>query len=113
MPVRTKTGLDVANAFEKILIDGTPNMVLSDKGTVFEFHVSEHVETYSHKILHERKRRLESQRGTDIQQDVENENVSLFHNIHKNTRRYVDVLDDMLHSYNNTYHSSIGMARRK
>ena len=28
---------------------------------------------------------------------------------HKNTRRYVDALDDMLHSYNNTRHSSIGM----
>ena len=29
---------------------------------------------------------------------------------HKNTRRYVDALHDMLHSYNNTRHSSIGMA---
>ena len=27
----------------------------------------------------------------------------------KNTRRYVDVLDDLLHSYNHTYHRSIGM----
>ena len=46
VPIRTKTGRDVVNAFEKILIDGTPNMVQSDKGTeFFEFHVSEHVET--------------------------------------------------------------------
>ena len=29
---------------------------------------------------------------------------------YKNTRRYIDVLDDMLHSYNNTYHNSVGMA---
>ena len=29
---------------------------------------------------------------------------------HKNTRRYVDMLDDMLRSYNNTYHRSIAMA---
>jgi len=29
---------------------------------------------------------------------------------HANTRRYVDVLDDFVHSYNNTYHRSIGMA---
>ena len=29
---------------------------------------------------------------------------------HANTRRYVDVLDDIVHSYNNTYHRSIGMA---
>ena len=28
---------------------------------------------------------------------------------YKNTRRYVDALDDMLHSYNNTRHSSISM----
>ena len=35
VPIRTKTGRDVANAFEKILINGTPNMVHSDKGTEF------------------------------------------------------------------------------
>ena len=29
---------------------------------------------------------------------------------HVNTRRYLDVLDDLLHSYNNTHHRSIGMA---
>ena len=29
---------------------------------------------------------------------------------HANTQRYVDVLDDLVHSYNNTYHRSIGMA---
>ena len=28
---------------------------------------------------------------------------------YQNTGRYVDVLDDLLHSYNNTYHRSIGM----
>ena len=28
----------------------------------------------------------------------------------KNTRRYIDVLPDLLHSYNHTYHRSIGMA---
>jgi len=29
---------------------------------------------------------------------------------HKNTRRYTDVLEDLLHSYNNTYDRSIGMS---
>ena len=28
----------------------------------------------------------------------------------KNTRRYIDVLPDLLHSYNSTYHRSIGIA---
>ena len=31
------------------------------------------------------------------------------HFTYKNTRRNVDVLDDMLHSFNNTYHRSIGV----
>jgi len=35
VPVRTKSGRDLANAFDKILIDGTPNTVQSDKGTEF------------------------------------------------------------------------------
>jgi len=35
VPVRSKTGRDVANAFEKILIELTPNMVQIDKGTEF------------------------------------------------------------------------------
>jgi len=29
---------------------------------------------------------------------------------YKNTRRYTSVLEDLLHSYNNTYHRSIGMS---
>ena len=28
----------------------------------------------------------------------------------KHTRRYVDVLQDLVHAYNHTYHRSIGMA---
>ena len=35
VPVRTKTGRDIANAFEKNLSDGIPNVVQSDKGTEF------------------------------------------------------------------------------
>jgi len=35
VPVRTKTSHEVANAFEQILLDGTPNMVQSNKGTEF------------------------------------------------------------------------------
>ena len=35
VPVRRKTGQNVAEAFEKILDDGSCNMVQSDKGTEF------------------------------------------------------------------------------
>ena len=35
IPLHTKSGRNVAEAFEKILMDGKPNMVQSDKGTEF------------------------------------------------------------------------------
>jgi len=35
VPVRGKTGQNVAEAFEKILVDGNCNMLQSDKGTEF------------------------------------------------------------------------------
>ena len=65
VPVRTKSGRDATEAFEKILVDGRiPNMVQSDKGTeFFKFVVSVEVESSRNKVLYQAKRRLESGRG--------------------------------------------------
>ena len=43
-----------------------------------------------------------------LQQNSKDEMYRSF--TYANTRRYVDVLDDLVHPYNNTYHRSIGMA---
>jgi len=79
VPVRTKSGRDVANAFEKILIDGTPNMVQSDKGIEF-------LNSTFQSMLKRRGIKFYTSENEDlkasvveIQQDVEDENVSLFH----------------------------------
>ena len=108
VPVRTNTGREVANAFEKILLDGTPNMVQSDKGTEF-------LNSTFQSMLKRHGIKFYTSENEDLKASVvERFNRTLKSKMyryftHKNTRRYVDTLDDMLHSYNNTRHSSIGM----
>ena len=107
VPVRRKTSQNVAEAFEKILADGNCNMLHSDKGTEF---------LNSQSILHRRGIKFYTSENEDLKAAVvERFNRTLKTKMfryftHANTRRYLDVLNDLLHSYNNTHHRSIGMA---
>ena len=107
-PVRKKTARDVAEAFEKILSDRKCNMVQSDKGTEF-------LNSTFQSTLKRRGIKFYTSENEDIKAAVvERFNRTLKEKMFryftfKNTRRYLNVLDDLLHSYNNTYHRSIGM----
>jgi len=108
IPVKTKSARDVTSAFEEILTE-TCNMVQSDKGTEF-------LNSSFQSML----RRYDIKFYTSENEDIKAAIVERFNRTLKmkmyryftarNTRRYVDVLDDLLHSYNHTYHRSIGMA---
>ncbi|MCP4500445.1 MAG: transposase family protein, partial [Deltaproteobacteria bacterium] len=108
VPVKTKSGRDVTSAFEKILDDGTCNMLQSDKGTEFLNHTFQ-------SMLRRRNVKFYTSENEDIKAAVvERFNRTLKTKMYRyftafNTKRYVDVLPDLLHSYNNTYHRSIGM----
>jgi len=109
VPVRRKTGQNVAEAFEKILADGNCNMVQSDKGTEF-------LNSTFQSMLRRRDIKFYTSENEDLKAAVvERFNRTLKTKMfryftHANTRRYLDVLDDLLYSYNNTHHRSIGMA---
>jgi len=109
VPIRRKTGHNVAEAFEKILADGNCNMLQSDKGTEF-------LNSTFQSMLRRRGIKLYTSENEDLKAAVvERFNRTLKTKMfryftHANTRRYMDVLDDLLHSYNNTHHRSIGMA---
>jgi len=105
VPARTKSGRDVTEAFEKILDDGQCNMVQSDKGTEF-------LNSTFQSMLRRRGIHFYTSENEDLKASVvEQFNRTLKTKMYRaNTRRYVDVLDDLLHSYSNTYHRSIGMA---
>ncbi len=109
IPIRSKSARDVVEAFEKIVDERICNMVQSDKGTEF-------LNSTFQSMLRRRGIKFYTSENEDLKASVvERFNRTLKTKMyryftHANTRRYVDVLDDLLHSYNNTYHRSIGMA---
>jgi len=84
-------------------------MVQSDKGTEF-------LNSTFQSMLRRRDIKFYTSENEDIKAAVvERFNRTLKTKMYryftaKNTRRYVDVLPDLLHSYNNTFHRSIGMS---
>ena len=109
VPLRTKTGREVSKAFERILSQQRCNMAQSDKG-------SEFLNSTFQSTLRRHGVKFYTSENDDIKAAVvERFNRTLKQKMYryftaKRTRRYVDVLPDLLHSYNNTYHRSIGMA---
>ena len=104
--MKKKTGRDVTAAFEKILSEQTCNMVQSDKGKEF-----------LNSTFQSMLRRRDIKLYTSVNEYIKAAVVERFSRTlktkmyryftAKNTRRYVDVLPDLLHSYNNTFHLSL------
>jgi len=80
VPVRRKTGREVAEAFEKILADENCNMLQSDKGSeILNSTFQAMLRRRGIKFFTQRKRGSEGRRRRTIYQDSNNENVSPFH----------------------------------
>ena len=108
IPLKTKGGQEVTSAFERILEDRRPVMLQTDKGT-------EYLNTTFQSMLRDYDIKFYTSENDDIKAAV----VERFNRTIKSkmwryftyahTRRYLDVLNDLVHSYNNTYHRTIGM----
>lgn len=108
VPVRTKSGRDVADAFEKILAEQRCNLVQSDKGGEFlNSTFQSMLKRYGIKFYTSENEDLKAAVVERFNRTFKTKMYRYF--THKNTRRYIDVLDDLLYSYNNSYHRSIGM----
>jgi len=108
VPLRTKTGREVTAAFEQILCERRPAMVQSDAG-------SEFLNTNFQRMLSDNNIHFYTSQSDLKAVVVERFNRTLKERIYryftyKHTRRYIDVIKDIIHSYNNTHHRSIGMA---
>lgn len=110
IPVKNKTGANVAAAFSKILEEGRqPALLQTDKGTEFLN------ETFQALL-----RRLGIHHYTSENDDIKAAIVERFNRTLKtriwrymtraNSTRYVDALPDIVRSYNRTTHRSIGVA---
>ena len=107
VPVKKKTAVEICEAFQKILNlnEGKCRFIESDSGTEFK---------------NKRFQQLLTQNGIKIYFNysdkgaciVERFNRTLMTRIykymlHNNTKRYVDVLDDIVKSYNESFHRTI------
>jgi transposase InsO family protein len=109
MPVKDKRGSTVAAAFEKIFAERVPNMLQTDRGT--EFYNVQVQELFKKNGV-----RHYSSLNDDIKAAlVERFNRTLKSRLFKymtrsHTKRWIDVIDDVVHSYNRSHHRSIGTA---
>lgn len=108
-PLKNKSGESVKAAFDKIFDEQVPNMIQTDKGTEF-LNFTVQALFKQHDIKH----------YTSENEDIKAAVVERFNRTLKSkmyryftyakTQKYIDVLPDLVQSYNNTYHRSIGMA---
>ena len=102
VPLKTKTGVEVANALRHIFKVRKPEKLWVDKGKEFyNKDVKSLIDIYS----------TENEEKASV---VERWNRTMKEKMFKyfsanNTRKYIDVLDEMVKSYNETVHSSIKM----
>lgn len=106
--LKNKSAAEVVKAFKSVLLEsGIPKKIQTDAGKEF-FNKSFHKLMSKHKITH-------FATASDLKASViERFNRTLKTRMWryftaKNTRRYIGVVQDLVASYNNTFHSSIRM----
>jgi transposase InsO family protein len=109
VPLKKKDGQSVTRAFETIFAINKPLKLSSDKGKEF---LNTHLQT----LLKDKGIQFYTSNDDNVKASVvERFNRTLKTKMfkyltHNNTHRFIDVLPDLMHSYNNTYHRTIGMA---
>ena len=107
VPLKTKTGLEVAKAFESLLVKNKPKMLWVDKGK--EYYNKNVLD-----LLAKDKIKVYSTENEEKSAVCERWNRTIKDKMYKrftmqNNTVYVDILPKILASYNNSQHRSIGM----
>ena len=107
VPLKTKTGLEVAKAFESLLVKNKPKMLWVDKGK--EYYNKNVLD-----LLAKDKIKVYSTENEEKSAVCERWNRTIKDKMYKrftmqNNTVYVDILPKILASYNNSRHRSIGM----
>ena len=105
VPLKTKTGKEVAQAFRKLFLVGSPSRLGTDTGNEFYNQQLKKVMAANNVMLYS----TENEENSSI---VERWNRTIKNIMWKyftanNTQKYIDVLPSMVDKYNNTYHRSI------
>ena len=106
VPIKTKTGLAVSTALKTVFKEATPAMLWTDKGK--EFYNKTVAE-----LLKKHNIKLYSTENEEKASVVERWNRTIKTSMWKyfsanNTKKYIDILQQLISKYNNTKHRSIG-----
>ena len=107
VPLRTKTGKEVAEALRSVLSEGRkPENIRTDKGTEFK---NKDVSQYLKSVEVHHFVTQNEPHANYAERVIKTVKGKLFRYLmKKRTERYVDVLTDIVLSYNNTEHQSLG-----
>lgn len=108
IPLKTKSGEELKSAFIKIFKTGRiPSKLQSDHGTEFLNRIMQ--DYLKKKKVHFFVTNSETKASVIERFNRTLKNKMFRYFTHKNTHKYIDILPDLLKSYNNSYHRSIKM----
>ena len=110
VPLKNKSGDSLVQGFKSILADGRkPLRVQSDQGKEFtNFKFQNHLKSEGITFFTTYNEETKAQICERFNRTLKTKMWKYF--THHDTLRYLDVLPDLMESYNKTYHRSIGMA---
>jgi transposase InsO family protein len=109
VPVKDKRGSTVAAAFEKIFSERVPDMLQTDRGT--EFYNVQVQELFKKNGVRHYSSLNDGIKAALVGRFNRTLKSRLFrYNTRSHTRRWIDVIDDVVNSYNRSHHRSIGAA---
>ena len=105
VPSKTKTGKEVATAFQELFTDNAPpSRLWTDKGTEFYNQQVKRVLTTNYVTLYSE----DEEKSSVVERwNRTMKNIMWKYFIANNTQKYIDVLPGMVEKYNSTYHRSI------
>ena len=103
--MKTKTGKEVAHAFQKLFLNGHPSRLWTDKSTEFYNQQLKAVLAAKNVMLYSTENEEKSSVVERWNRTMKNIMWKYF--TANSTQNYTDVLSSMVEKYNNTYHRSI------
>ena len=108
-PLKNKSGLCDKEAFKSTLREKVPLYLQKDKGTELKNTLFQgHLTKYKIKFYTSENDDIKAAIVERFNQTLKTRMYRYF--THSKSYQYVDVLENLVHSYNHTYHSSIGMS---
>ena len=111
-PIKSKTGIELKTKLAKIFKHECPFNIRTDKGKEFlNKNVSKLLNEYNINHFYSKNKDVKCAVIERFNRTLKNKMFKYFTSIGK--RKYIDVLQSLVQSYNNGYHSSIKMAPSK